>query len=78
MKCPRCTCEESEIKRTYPRFKLTEDQQYPMKKRKRVCKECKQFFFTYEVPTGDYCRLAALAEELSAGKLVRTPLQSKE
>ena len=76
MKCLRCKCEESKIVRTWPRFKLTEDQDSPLKKRKRVCKECKQFFFTYEVPACDYRRLMMLAEVQEG--LIRTPLQSKK
>ena len=72
MKCPRCENEKTYVlKTTRPEEKSIDC----VKQRRRVCKQCKRPFMTFEVFEADYDRLMNL---IKLEGPTRSPLQTRK
>lgn len=74
MRCPKCDQLPTSVLKTE---RPIDEKLDNLKRRRRVCRNCRHLFHTYEIPESEFRQLYPKDIELSMEDRQRTPLKSK-
>lgn len=75
MRCPKCDQLPTSVLKTERPIEPGYD---GVKRRRRVCRNCRHYFHTYEIHEPDYKQINPHAGEVSEKKPERSPLRTKK
>lgn len=76
MRCPKCDRLPSSVLKTE---RPVDEGMDNVKRRRRVCRHCRHFFFSYEIPEAEFRKLCPKPEQPDhQSEKVRTPLRTKK
>jgi len=74
MRCPKCDRLPSSVLKTE---RPVDEGMDNVKRRKRVCRNCRHFFYSYEIPEAEFRKLCPKQPEKPV-EAERTPLRTKK